>query len=52
MVKYFVIKFKNDDGEVFDIHVPQEYYDGFDVGLSGVLSLVDGKLNSFLPDDE
>ena len=52
VVKYFVVKFKNDDGEVFDIHIPQEYYDGFDVGLSGVLYLVDGKLNSFLPDDE
>lgn len=52
MVKYFTVRFKKDDGELFDLNVPEEYYDGFEAGLSGNLCLVDGKLNSFVPDGE
>lgn len=51
-VKHFIIKFKCDDGEVLNIPVYEEIYDAFDIGLSGTLRLIDGKLNSFEPDDK
>ena len=52
MAKYFTVRLKKDDGEVFDLNVPEECYDGFEVGLLGNLSLVNGELNSFVPDEE
>ncbi len=50
-VKYFIIKFKKDDQDILSIDVPEDCYDGFEVGLSGELTLVDGQLNSFVPDN-
>lgn len=50
--RYFVIVFESDDGEILEIPVVEEMYDGFDVGLSGVLTLSDGQISSFVPDDE
>ncbi len=50
-VKDFVIKFKTDTGDVFDVHISEEMYEGFDVGLSGMLTLVDGQISSFELDD-
>lgn len=51
-VKYFVIQFKQDNGNLVNLSVPEEFYDGFDVGLSGILTMVDGELHSFEPDEE
>jgi len=50
-LKYFVIKFKADDGNILNIPVPEESYDGFDVGLAGELTLINGEIGSFVPDD-
>ena len=50
-VRYFLIKFKNDEGEILDVPVSERMYEGFEVGLSGKLTLVNGNLNSFEPDD-
>ena len=49
--KYFAVQFQKDDGDVLSILVPEDCYDGFEIGLCGTLSLIDGKLNSFAPDE-
>ena len=51
-VKTFIIKFKNDMGEILDLTVPEEIYEGFDKGLTGSLTIIDGKLDSFVPDED
>ena len=51
-VKYFVIKLKSDDEEIINLPVSEEMYDGFDIGLSGLLTLIDGKLDSFVLDEK
>ena len=50
--KQFIIKFKNDSGDIFDVAVSEEMYDGFDKGLVGTLTLIDGNVSSFEPDIE
>ena len=51
-VKYFVIKLKTDDGELLNVPVNEEYYAAFEVGLSGTLTLIDGRLDTFVLDNE
>ena len=46
-VKHFTITFRCDDGELIHLSVPEVFYTGFDIGLVGTLSLVDGQLKSF-----
>ena len=48
--KYFIISFKDESGEVLKVSVPEEVYEGFDIGLRGTLTLIDGQLDSFEPD--
>ena len=48
--KDFVIVFRDDDGRELRYPVDEEMYDGFEIGLAGMLSVVKGKLNSFVPD--
>jgi len=50
--RMFIIKFKTDEGEILNVPVSEELYEGFEVGLSGELRLVDGQISSFLPDGE
>ena len=50
-VKHFVIKFRDENNHFFDISVSEEMYHGFEIGLVGELNLIDGKINSFIPDD-
>lgn len=50
-LKYFVIKLKRDDGEIINLPVSEEVYEGFDIGLYGMLTLIDGKLDSFELDE-
>ena len=47
---YFIISFKTESGEVLKVSVPEEVYEGFDIGLCGTLTLIDGELYSFEPD--
>ena len=46
-VRWFKIKFEKYDGEIIDIFVDEEMYEGIEVGMRGNLRLVDGHLNSF-----
>lgn len=51
-VKQFIITFRADGGSVLHVSVPEEFYEGFDVGMSGTLTLVDGEIKNFLPDED
>ena len=46
-VRWFKIKFEKYDGEIIEIFVDEEMYEGIEVGMRGNLRLVDGHLNSF-----
>lgn len=46
-VKTFLIVFKNDEGKTLEISVPEEYYLDLSVGQRGVITLVEGNLDSF-----
>ena len=46
-VRNFVIIFQAENGEILKINVPEEMYDGFDKGQTGILTLADGDLYSF-----
>ena len=46
-VRNFVVIFQTEDGEMLKINVPEEMYDGFDKGQTGILTLADGDLYSF-----
>ena len=46
-VKTFLIVFKNDEGKTLEISVPEEYYLDLSVGQKGVITLVEGHLDSF-----
>ena len=46
-VKQFIITFKTDDGNIITLPVLEEMYDGFEIGLVGTLTTIDGKLDSF-----
>ena len=49
-VKTFLIIFRKDDGEVIELSVPEEYYLELSVGQKGMLTLVEGNLDSFTLD--
>jgi hypothetical protein len=46
-VRWFKIKFEKYDGEIIEVPVDEEMYEGIEVGMRGNLRLVDGHLNSF-----
>ena len=46
-VRWFKIKFEKYDGEIIEVPVDEEMYEGLEVGMRGNLRLVDGHLNSF-----
>jgi hypothetical protein len=50
-VRFFILTFKKEDGTLLEVPVNEEMYGGFDVGLSGILTLVDGQLLSFEPEE-
>lgn len=49
--KYFIITFKDDNEESLQILVDEELYGGFEIGMKGNLTLIDGQLSSFEPDE-
>lgn len=51
-IKEFFVCFKNDNGKEFNLTVPEDAYDGFEIGMSGILTMVDGQLYSFIPDNK
>ncbi len=50
-LKEFVIIFQTENGETLKLNVPEEMYDGFEKGQTGILSLVNGELYSFVIDE-
>ena len=50
--KHFYVKFRDDDGQIYDIRVSEEYYFALEKGQSGTLTLLDGKIDSFVLDEE
>ncbi len=46
-IRVFTVCFETETGEIIKTNVPEEMYDGFDKGQTGVLTLVDGDLYSF-----
>ena len=50
--KEFVVYFESCNGELFQLQVPEEIYDGFEKGQTGLLTMVDGNLYSFALDED
>ena len=50
-VESYVVTFRDQNGKIFHIDVDREMYDAIDIGMRGLLRLVDGHLNSFEPDN-
>lgn len=50
-VESYVVTFRTEKGEILQIDVDHEMYDAIDIGMAGMLRLVDGRLNSFEPDN-
>ena len=50
-VESYVVTFRDQNGKIFNIDVDREMYDAIDIGMRGLLRLVDGHLNSFEPDN-
>ena len=48
--EWYVVTFKKDNGEIFELSVDSEMYEGFEVGMSGEVTTVNGQLNSFILD--
>ena len=48
-VREFVVSFQSEKGEVFNLNVKEEVYDGFEIGQKGLLTMVDNELYSFVP---
>lgn len=47
-VPFFTVAFETDDKEIIRVDVPQEMYDGLEVGQIGEVTLVEGELYSFI----
>lgn len=48
-VREFTVVFRTENGEIIQLNVPEELYDGFDEGQTGMLTVVDNELYSFVP---
>jgi hypothetical protein len=46
-VNEFIITFEKSDGEIFSLSVPEECYDGFEIGQTGRLTTINGELYGF-----
>lgn len=46
--KFYTVIFQTEDNERIEIEIPQEMYDGLEVGQRGELTLVEGDLYSFI----
>ena len=48
-IEEYFVSFQKDNGESLKLLVPKEFYDGFEIGQVGTLTLVDGEVYSFIP---
>lgn len=49
-VEWYTVAFKKDNGEIIEVAVDSEMYEGLDMGMKGELTLVNGQLSSFILD--
>ena len=47
-VTIYTVEFKTDEKEIIKLEIPQEMYDGLEIGQIGEVTLVEGKLYSFI----
>lgn len=47
----FTVVFQTEQEEVLSFQVPEEMYEGLEVGQAGLLTIVDGQLYGFAPDE-
>lgn len=47
-VTIYTVEFKTDEKEIIKLEIPQEMYDGLEIGQIGELTLVEGELYSFV----
>ena len=45
----FSVSFQTESGNILKYNVPEEMYEGFEIGLTGTLTLSDDALYSFVP---
>ena len=48
--KIFTVVFRTEGEQILPLNVPEDMYDGFEVGQTGLLTLVDGELYGFAPE--
>ena len=51
VVKNFVVVFEDDNEQIHKIPVEEDIYDSFEIGQIGELTLIDGKINSYVLDE-
>ena len=49
--KIFSVSFETENSEILTFQIPEEMYDGFEKGQTGLLTIVDGQLYGFAPDE-
>ncbi|MBQ7956553.1 MAG: DUF2500 family protein [Clostridia bacterium] len=47
-VTIYTVEFKTDEKEIIKLEIPQEMYDGLEIGQIGEVTLVEGELYSFI----
>lgn len=47
-VRYYTVVFRDENKEIHSLSVPEECYDGFEIGQVGDLTMKDGELYSFV----
>ena len=47
-VTNYTVEFKTDEKEIIKLEIPQELYDGLEIGQIGEVTLVEGELYSFI----
>lgn len=50
-VKKFVVFFQDDNEQTHKIAVEEDIYDAFEIGQTGELTLIDGKVSSYILDE-
>jgi len=50
-VKNFVVVFQDDNEQTHKIAVEEDIYDAFEIGQTGELTLIDGKVSSYILDE-
>lgn len=46
-IKEFSVSFQTEDGKLLKFDVPEDMYDGFEIGQKGILTVIDGALYGF-----